>query len=69
METWGIYLASSLLLCIVYIFVRLLSKDPAAFSKDIPIIGLRNEVLRGVRASFRQLTDGMSTLMEGYRKV
>ncbi|XXH04100.1 hypothetical protein Hte_010511 [Hypoxylon texense] len=69
METWSIYLlAPALLLGCVYIFVLLVSKDPAAFPKEIPISGLRNEILRVTRASLRQLTDGMSTLLEGYQK-
>lgn len=69
METWTVYLASLLLLGLVYIFILLFLRDSAAFPDDIPISGLRNEVFRVVRASLRQLTDGMSTLMEGYRKV
>lgn len=68
METWTVYLASLLLLGLVYIFILLFLRDSAAFPDDIPISGLRNEVFRVVRASLRQLTDGMSTLMEGYRK-
>lgn len=40
-----------------------------ASSVSIPVVGLRNEWFKVTRASFRQLTHGVTTLMDGYRQV
>lgn len=36
---------------------------------SIPVVGLRNEWFQATRASLRQLTHGVTTLMDGYRQV
>lgn len=41
----------------------------AAASDSIPVVGLRNEWFKVTRASLRQLTHGVTTLMDGYRQV
>ncbi|PYH94739.1 cytochrome P450 [Aspergillus ellipticus CBS 707.79] len=53
---------------ILYILFRLQQKAPADFAESIPVVGLRNEVFKTARASFRQLLNGLKTITDGYRE-
>ena len=44
-------------------------KATATFSKDIPVVGVRRQFLSIARASLRQLTNGATTLLDGYRQA
>ena len=49
--------------------LRKLLRHPVTFPKDIPIVGVRKQTLSVARASLRQLTNGIATLLEGYHEV
>lgn len=40
-----------------------------SFPREVPVSGLRQEWFALIRASMRQLTTSVSTLMDGYQKV
>ena len=71
------YCASFGILWAIYVFATdLLSRvsdnssaQKTAASNPIPVVGLRDEWFQVTRASFRQLTRGVTTLMDGYRQV
>lgn len=69
METFTLWLA---LLCAFVLSCLLISRlrsHSVEFPESIPVVGLREEVFKTTRASFRQLTDGIRTLSEGYHQV
>ena len=49
--------------------LKRLLRPPVTFPSSIPIVGVRKQFLSTARASLRQLTNGITTLLEGYRKV
>lgn len=67
-----VFIGMFLFLIFVYGFTSaldLLFRHDATFPKSVPVVGVRNEVLTTARASLRQLTNGISTLLEGYRQA
>lgn len=70
MEISGsIWLAAFFVFWCLYIFIDQLLDHSVTFPESIPVVGLRRELLKTVRASIRQLTDGVRTLLDGYRQV
>lgn len=66
---------SSLLIAVLpallfsYAFVSQLLHHSVTFPESIPVVGVRKQAFKRLRASFRQLTHGIKTLSEGYSKV
>ncbi|KAI0798747.1 cytochrome P450 [Xylaria sp. FL0064] len=56
---------------ISYSLLALLNKllvHPAKFPKSVPVVGPRKQILSVARASLRQITGGIQTLLDGYSK-
>lgn len=64
-----LWLAVPLVCLSSYLFVSEFYNPSVTFAESIPVVGLRKQSFKTVRASFRQLTDGMRTLLDGYRQV
>ena len=67
----SILIQGSLLLLLSYAFtsaLKLLS-HPVKFPKTIPVVGVRKQILSITRASLRQLTNGITTLLDGYHQA
>ncbi|KAK4151733.1 cytochrome P450 [Chaetomidium leptoderma] len=58
----GLVLPSGVILALQYLF-----RQEISFPKHVPVVGVRDEMFSVARASCRQLTNGMTTLLEGYR--
>ncbi|MCJ1251308.1 hypothetical protein MMC30_008540 [Trapelia coarctata] len=70
MET-SIFVRVSVLLLFLYRFTYALKRvlrHSAIFPEYVPIVGVRKQVLSIPRASFRQLTNGITTLLDGYHQ-
>ena len=64
-----ILFGGALILLAVYTFLSALrSLQTATFPKSVPVMGPRAELFSITRASFRQITGGIGTLLEGYRR-
>ena len=63
--------ASLVMISIVHLIKRshLLHSSANLKGGDIPVIGVREEWFGITRAAFRQLTSGITTLLDGYTKV
>ncbi|KAI1382458.1 cytochrome P450 [Hypoxylon crocopeplum] len=68
MESWDICLIALPLVCLAYLVATTLSNNSSVLPENVPISGLRNELFKVTRVSFRQLTNGVSTLLDGYKK-
>lgn len=67
-----IVLKASLVLVGLWIIspiIKIFRSNNTGFPPQFPIIGVRKEVFSVARASLRQLTGGIKTLLEGYRQV
>ena len=69
MEIFHLWLSSFCLCIFSYFFVSHLFDCSVKFPESIAVVALRKQWFPIIRASFRQLTDGMKTLTEGYRQV
>lgn len=69
MEIFILGLSSICVSFFSYVFVSQLFNRSVKFPESIPVVGLRKEWFKTTRASFRQLSDGMRTLADGYRQV
>ena len=69
-ETWAVYTSTCLVVWALSCFLRsnVFSTKNHHFPESVPVSGLRKEWFGLVRASLRQLTAGVSTLMDGYQK-
>ncbi|KAI4221182.1 MAG: hypothetical protein L6R36_007082 [Xanthoria steineri] len=62
-----IWLAAALIYVFLHFVVQQLLCKSVTYPTSIPIVGIRQEWFSSARASFRQLTDGISTLSTGYK--
>lgn len=69
MELFNLCLGPSFVFLFLYLFVSRLLDRPVDFPESIPVVGLRRQLFKKTRASFRRLTDGIKTLSDGYRQV
>lgn len=69
METFSLWVSSLCVSFFSFFFVSQLFSHSVKFPESIPVVGLRTQWFKSTRASFRQLTDGIRTLAEGYRQV
>ena len=69
MEISGrVWLASAFVFLVSNLAIALFCRS-VAFPESIPVVGIRKQVFKSARASFRQLTDGIAVLSSGYRQV
>ncbi|KAI3396064.1 hypothetical protein diail_481 [Diaporthe ilicicola] len=78
MEFFVVYLCSFFIIWAIFVFVSdFLNRNsenessrpaPSKRIEQIPVVGLRDEWFQVTRASLRQLTHGVTTLLDGYRQ-
>lgn len=71
MQTFILFLTAFVPLSLYGLFVVLskLLRHPVKFPESVPVIGPRKQALSIARASIRQITGGIKTLLDGYVKV
>lgn len=69
MEVPGqIWVAAVFVFLVLQFLLNHLLDDSVTYPVSIPVVGTRKELFRSARASFRQLTNGITTLTTGYSK-
>lgn len=69
---WAFYASACLVIWMISSFLNsqfISAKKLQPFPAGVPVSGMRKEWFALIRASMRQLTAGVSTLLDGYQKV